>query len=64
MALAVVLSWGFSYNVEPYRDSGPRWSSAYAAAKAGCRQGQKAEQLPILPVGWAVTLPCSAIASG
>jgi hypothetical protein len=64
MTLAVVLSWGFSYNVEPYRDSGPRWSSAYAAAKAGCRQGQKAEQLPILPVGWAVTLPCSAIASG
>jgi hypothetical protein len=63
MALAVVLSWGFSYNVEPYRDSGPRWSSAYAAAKVGCRQGQKAEQLPILPVGWAVTLPCSAIAT-
>jgi hypothetical protein len=64
MALAVVLSWGFSYNVEPYRDGGPRWSASYAAARAGCREGQRTEQLPILPVGWAVTLPCSAIASG
>ena len=60
-ALAVILSWGFSFSVPSYRDGGPRWSAAYARAQHACHGRQKAEKLPILPVGWTMTLPCSAV---
>ena len=60
-ALAVILSWGLSFSVPSYRDGGPRWSAAYARAQHACHGRQKAEKLPILPVGWTMTLPCSAV---
>jgi hypothetical protein len=61
VGLAVVLSWGFSFPVTSYRDTGPRWSVAYAHAQRACHGAARVERLPILPVGWTMTLPCSAI---
>ncbi len=61
VALAVVLSWALSFPVTSYRDTGPRWSAAYADAKRACHGATRVERLSILPVGWTMTLPCSAI---
>ena len=67
VALAVVLSWGFSFPVSSYRDTGPRWSNAYADAQRACHGTTKLVQVPILPISWggvpawSMTLPCSAI---
>jgi hypothetical protein len=61
VALAVVLSWSFSFPVTSYRDTGPRWSVAYPDAQRACQGATRVERLPILPVGWTMTLPCSAI---
>jgi hypothetical protein len=64
-ALAVVLSWGFSFPVTPYRDTGPRWSPVYAQAQRACEGATGVVRLPVLPAlpvhFWTVVLPCSAI---
>ena len=60
-ALAVVLSWVLSFPVASFRDSGPRWSAEYALSQRACGGRQNVERVPILPLGWTLTLPCSAL---
>lgn len=63
-AVAVALSWGLSFQVSAYRDTGPRWSSAYVRAQRACDGATGNQRIPILPLHWTMTLPCSAIVAG
>jgi hypothetical protein len=61
-ALAVALSWVLSFPAASFRDTGPRWAAEYSIAQRACDGRQTVdERVPILPIGWTLTLPCSAI---
>lgn len=57
LALVCVLSLG---NAEHWRPQGPSWTEGVRQARETCQTGaDPAGRIPIAPVGWAASLPCS-----
>jgi len=63
MVGAVVIAWGIKFPASHFRETGPRWSTSYAKAERTCRAGET-ERIPIVPVGWSMTLLCPPSARG